>query len=850
MPDLTLNIPDEFNLKLFLDNWTPISDHDDKEVYFKQKFYNVLFGDNQIEDVFSKKQFYRETILSIENLFKEENKCSFDYELVYDKYSSGRKKGFREESENLCFKTKTDIELMLRLKDTESENHNKPKKLIIRYDCSNKAVDLGILKDKNNDLYDILYSLKESNNIDIEPTEISLTLDDYYKFITTLFVLDPYHDFRSGFRNKKKCTKYCKSKNETKFLKDKVKACLTYMKDRLYNEYKFLNKNNTSDIDNFFELFEKSESDYESSILTHFARDNISTDSLLTYKNTKDITDMLKASSSYKLKYISNNAIGINNSELYNMKLKNSFTFEVVGKKRNSPTNLDENDNESIEISFGGTISNSCKSLPATLYDGCDSGHCGNLRSNLDNGSGLEIGCYHIKFKFDETNYTEIISRLFEDDGNKKINKILQTENKIVQTIFIIRSVLIPKETKKSYIASFRFPIISKEKFIRENVTVDDELEYAFNTDIFPTTNNISFGTLLRKKSKKDSSSVYQYKEVDVIHTSRKALCDFGQYLNGMLKTGGYYGKIVQNKNTVTPAGYFPTADETYSISPSDTIPTISDYITVNTIKNNNYPFLAMHGDQPAAALNMFLLYVIPSNFVNNFSHMVYGNKDGFVFANYQGRITQVPVSNKKSNKMYSGGSGQDGDENECMLNKMYNILFEFFELCISFEMEQSHINTYNIFYNNHLKDKSEEYILNSLKKNTDFKNMYDEIKNSVLSSGKYSISSTSTGEGTGSPLIMNSVRLLPKTTRESSGSETDDNAPPTRVPPPTSGSLPGPINFDKKVGGSKNKTRKMNKKQKKNRKTKSKRRYIRKTSKRFTKFKSSSSSNKKTRKV
>jgi hypothetical protein len=50
--------------------------------------------------------------------------------------------------------------------------------------------------------------------------------------------------------------------------------------------------------------------------------------------------------------------------------------------------------------------------------------------------------------------------------------------------------------------------------------------------------------------------------------------------------------------------------------------------------------------------------------------------------------------------------------------------------------------------------------------------------------------------------------------------------------------------------GGSKNKTRKTIKKQKKNRKTKSKRRYIRKTIKRFTKFKSSSSSNKKTRKV
>ena len=869
MPKFTLDIRNnDFKFEQFLKEWENTSPYD----YFKDQFFELFAILRTVPRVLGKvprdaKLYFNEKTISSISIFMntptdDNNKCSFDYQLVYNKqYRSGRKKGFRVESENLCLKTKTDIDKILGLKN--SIYHNEPLKLIISYDCSKKMIDTGELSSKNSTLFNAVNEITNNSN-DVATNEINLKSYDYYKFITTLFVLDPYHDFRRGFRNEKRCTKFCKSKVSVEGLKHHISRFLESQKNKLQSEYLKLSNNNTVQLGDFFNLFENNESDYEGNILKHFTT-TISKEgsqegsqeraSYGTYSSTKqNINDLKVKNPLVSLRYISNNAISINNTELYNMKLENSknFIYEVTKKRKGEMTSGEE----VIEISFGGTISDSCKSLPASLYDGCDSGHCGNLKSNLKYDSGLELGCYDITFRM----YGE--NNIATNNYTQFKSEFLREGNDIFQIVHVNRSVqIIPSENPITYEAQFKYPIINNDNFIRENVTVDDELENYFKTDeVLNSLENIKFGTLLK--------SINHNLNVDVIHTSRKALCDFGQYLNGMLKNGGYYGNIVQNKNTVTPSGYFPDGP--------------SDYVTKPLTNLNDYPFLAMHGDQPAAALNMFLLSVIPSNFVNNFSHMVYGTKDEFVFANYEGRITQVPVSQKKGGargggKWMTGGTGGDDYKNDKLLGEMYNTLFDFFYLCISFEMEQNDIDRYNTFYNNYLKDKNYEETIANFSVPT-FITSYESIKDIV---------DTKMGE-----ILNEETDAVAQGVGAEANTVVDDNNTPLKTPPKgspqgvsefstgrineetTSGNKPirkkpkpldmgegdiplqskevdeGSFIDDDNKGGSKNKTRKMNKKQKKNRKTKSKRRYIRKTSKRFTKFKSSSSSNKKTRKV
>jgi hypothetical protein len=53
-------------------------------------------------------------------------------------------------------------------------------------------------------------------------------LDEYYIFIIYLFTLDPLHDFGLGFRDKKKCSTYCRSENEKlKIIGDVIKLLKT-----------------------------------------------------------------------------------------------------------------------------------------------------------------------------------------------------------------------------------------------------------------------------------------------------------------------------------------------------------------------------------------------------------------------------------------------------------------------------------------------------------------------------------------------------------------------------------------------------------------------------------------------
>ena len=937
MSFITLKIPEEFDFKEFLSDWTK---NETTPAFFNVYFNKYLmYIRSYFTTTSNKYKYFGEKILPTissfinSQQFKEDENCNFDYELEYSKPSlHGRHGKVSYIRENLCLKTKTDIENILGLQEKtvgglkELIYRNEPIKLTISYNCSREKVLTRDLTATNNDLFDFIDSNLIQSRTPPPTTEIVLKLDDYYRFITTLFVLDPYHDFGRGFRNQKKCAKFCKTKKEMTDLKAEIYNFLKQMKEKLSSEYDslrqyhFLNKQKPiTNLNTFFDLFPTTSitSGYEGSILEHlrYLSDNNTinqqniTNGKLFYSNTQnELIDLRGHNHLVYPKYISNNAISIKNDIVYYMSPNcEKFTNNPNTKRKSDASQ------ETTDISFGGTISNSCKSLPATLYDGCDSGHCGNLSSNLRYGSGLEIGCYNIKFKFDDANYTQFESII------QKSSSVIEPSGVIEQKITIRRSVQKPSSKgPTTYEAQFIYPIIAKDKFVIDNVTVDDELEQYFSAPsslygflAFRTTpDNIKFGTLLKTHG--------SLLDVDVIHTSRKALCDFGQYLNGMLKTGGYYGNIVQNKNTVTPGGYFYDGVSSIDLRPH--------YITKLPL-NKNYPFLAMHGDQPAAALNMFLLSVIPQEIVNNYSHMVYGTDGEFVFANYQGRITQVPIPQQKGGdrsgrvggKRMTGGNGGDDYKNDKLLGEMYNTLFDFFYLCISFEMEQSEIYRYNIFCSEYLKKsdltpfrtftslrisnaqsasprslitslkagvlnekrcKTHEEIIanfsdpNFIKSYENIKDIVDKKMGEILNEETDAVAQGVDPDGvdpdassvvTTDSLSNSEVNNTGITTRGSKSSDSDNShnvgekilyiSSDDDSSNSSNDSDEIKVGNNKKSfignkGGSKNKTRKMNKKQKKNRKTKSKRRYLRKTSKHFTKFKSSSSSNKKTRKV
>jgi len=186
-----------------------------------------------------------------------------------------------------------------------------------------------------------------------------------------------------------------------------------------------------------------------------------------------------------------------------------------------------------------------------------------------------------------------------------------------------------------------------------------------------------------------------------MIFSIRKALCDFGQYLNGVLKGGGYDGRQICCN---IEGGCSPLLN--------------------NLVTNTDFPFLALHGDQPASALNIALFQIIRAADVNNQSHALFvtelSNTTEIHFANYQGIITSMPAESlDEPRKRFKAKRGQDkrGGGIKCYTDisqEELNLLEDFFMLCVEFKMPAENIPIYNDFYNKFIigngDKKSEEF--------------------------------------------------------------------------------------------------------------------------------------------
>lgn len=243
MPELTLNIENgDFKFKEFIIFQSrPINQQQTDKNFFKTSFTNMIGND------FVNNTYLDYNILSSIKSFMAipTDKCSFDYILIYKKpktrtlrlrvkSSSGEESNnyFNYLEKNLCLTTISELKLWL-----DDNPDIELFELKIKYDCSkiSTSVDDDGLRQKNTNLYNAVRTIIPLPYA--VPLVVDLDIHDYYIFLTTLFVLDPYHDFRRGFRNTKKCTKYCKNKSELTTLKEIIKVFLKSKLEQLQNEY-------------------------------------------------------------------------------------------------------------------------------------------------------------------------------------------------------------------------------------------------------------------------------------------------------------------------------------------------------------------------------------------------------------------------------------------------------------------------------------------------------------------------------------------------------------------------------------------------------------------------------------
>jgi len=501
-------------------------------------------------------------------------------------------------------------------------------------------------------------------------TQINLKLDEYYIFIIYLFTLDPLHDFGLGFRDKKKCSTYCRSENEKlKIIGDVIKLLKTKGFDKLLREWKELynglndqtqiNPNNRE----ILQLFmldtrqEKKSSDLERNML-FFIENKITKNNTQAYELYSETQEKIQNEVT-KTRFISNNAItAMTHNEVLTI--------------------------EDLHLSFNETIRTACKSYPASYYDGSQSeGICGNLKTCIDRDGGFEFGWYNIKFAYNANNYVQFFSKM-----------ILKNQNQVEVVCQVIEIKRVCNE--RQYTTEYIYPIISVDTLPK--VTVDNELA-GYYTPMSVTEDNNNFGKLVQQNATNSLPPTF-----DVINLVRKSLCDFGQYLNGVLLKGGYY-KLLWCPNTFHPD---------ISITPG---------------VKNAYPFVSLHGDQPAAALNLWLLNCIPNNNVNDFSHTVYATSQihSFVFGNKYGKITEVPVQTRKVRRRISGGKNKKyGGGLNLDIDFIYKMLYTFFNNCVLFKVHNEDIILFNNFCNTYFFQKEQE--LDPANLNTDFVDSFQQI--------------------------------------------------------------------------------------------------------------------------
>ena len=540
------------------------------------------------------------------------------------------------------------------------------------------------------------------------PNIIELPCNDYFLFLYIFLILDVLHDFRKGFRNtnNKICSTF--SKKKLTYFTTNIKNYLKYQKNKLLEEYKSVDDGLKGDDNNFIksdkliEFFDRlfiSGANLEKSVYDTILHE-IMKQQKQKQKQPDAINESLKIYNEIKTElqekkilnnerhYISNNASGFKHDEnSYYMKEEND-EISYYMKEENDENNYFIEDD--INILFKGTIKNNFKSIPASLYDGAPTtGPGGNIYNSFMN-KGIEYGSYNIKFKItgSEAFHFQLIS------------SFVYEEDKIYQTINVKRQVKsVSEET------NFKFMICDKN-LNSETVVLDKELNGYFKDSINDNNfiNEGDFGYFIKHWN-------HSLNDFPMIFSIRKALCDFGQYINGILKNGGYV-----NSNyycNISNPFFTPLTDNSENSN--------------NHINNKDYLFLSLHGDQPATALNMFLLNVLHVDVVNKFSHTIYALKidrnNTFQLVNYAGVITKCIATKKRKRDERVGVVGGAGGAGEEYLDDIILYTQKFFVLCAQFKMERKFIEFYNLVYNKYFDNKD---INNELVNDTNFKECMD----------------------------------------------------------------------------------------------------------------------------
>ena len=257
----------------------------------------------------------------------------------------------------------------------------------------------------------------------------------------------------------------------------------------------------------------------------------------------------------------------------------------------------------------------------------------------------------------------------------------------------------------------------------------------------------------------------------DLINTSRKAMCDFGQSLNMYLKTGGYictnetnFGKHILKGSPqiiVPDTGINDIAGKKLSIKfPGEDLvvsPTLVD--PMNNAKLD-FPVVSIHNDRPAVVAaglllktNHYKLFMqgrADYNVINLMAHTCYPNGSTYVFCNQMGNLTseyfkdiEYDVKGKRTltatstgrtssaapkRQRFNGGGkniNQTGgakvqellnDENcdlYCLYQKEKEICDTFFMGISVFKYNTNSVKIYNS-YLRYLLDRADKFLLSS----------------------------------------------------------------------------------------------------------------------------------------
>jgi len=268
----------------------------------------------------------------------------------------------------------------------------------------------------------------------------------------------------------------------------------------------------------------------------------------------------------------------------------------------------------------------------------------------------------------------------------------------------------------------------------------------------------------------KDAKAYYGSKyKCDLINTSRKAMCDFGQSLNMYLKTGGYIWNEGEFGNHIlkgSPQIIVPDAgiNDITGKKLSITFPG-KDLVVSPTLVNVSddpvdYPVVSIHNDRPAvvaAALllktNNYKLFMQrkTNKVINKMAHTCYPNGATYIFCNQMGNLTSeyfldprmnvtkerervqkrkgtfnsIPGRNKKQKKGGGKNINQNGGgkvqellnaENcdlYCLYQKEKEICDIFFTGISVFKYDTKSVKIYNS-YLRYILDRSDKFLLSS----------------------------------------------------------------------------------------------------------------------------------------